>query len=165
MGVCLEWRKHLFAIMFREARMLRRMEMLGEGLICFAHFPPRTLSALEKRAGPVSIKEINWPFSPPRTNAPTNPVSPRGTLACFFKQEDFILAGQQDFPLHPPGFLTAHQNYFLLPIMRIVSGKQVDFFAQGRRGDEGDSATSCCLLTAPAEGRRGSDGNPMGSFN
>lgn len=141
------------------------MEMLGEGLICFAHFPPRTLSALEKRAGPVSIKEINWPFSPPRTNAPTNPVFPPGTLACFFKQEDFILAGQQDFPLHPPGFLAAHRNYFLLPIMRIVSGKQVDFFAQGKRGDEGDSAASCWLLTAPAEGRRGSDGNPMGSFN
>ena len=121
-----------------------------EGLICFAHFHfcCSALSAVEKRAGPVSIKEINWPFSPPRTNAPTNPVSPRGTLACFFKQEDFILAGQQDFPLHPPGFLTAHQNYFLLPIRRIVSGKQVDFFDQGRRGDEGDSATSCCLLTA-----------------
>ena len=49
--------------------------------------------------------------------------------------------------------------------MRIVSGKQVDFFAQGKRGDEGDSAASCWLLTAPAEGRRGSDGNPMGSFN
>ena len=88
------------------------------------------MSAVEKREGPVSIKEINWPFSPPRTNAPTNPVSPRGTLACFFKQEDFILAGQQDFPLHPPGFLTAHQNYFLLAIRRIVSGKRVDFFHQ-----------------------------------
>ena len=106
------------------------------------------VSTLEKRAGPVSIKEINWPFSPPRTNAPTNPVSPRGTLACFFKQEDFILAGQQDFPLHPPGFLTAHQNYFLLPIRRIVSGKQVDFFGEGSGGDEGDSATASCLLTA-----------------
>ena len=113
---------------------------------------------MEKREGPVSIKEINWPFSPPRTNAPTNPVSPRGTLACFFKQEDFILAGQQDFPLHPPGFLTAHQNYFLLAIRRIVSGKRVDFFHQPTEE----------MILPPAAAYwqlRGSDGNPMGSFN
>ena len=133
--------------------MLRRMEMFRR-INLFRTFPLLLVGPCQQwREGPVSIKEINWPFSPPGTNAPTNPVSPRGTLACFFKQEDFILAGQQDFPLHPPGFLAAHQNYFLLPIMRIVSRKQVDFSAEGRRGDESDSATSCCLLTGPGEGR------------
>ena len=142
--------------MFREARMFWRMEMFRRINLFRTFLGP--VSTLEKRAGPVSIKEINWPFSPPRTNAPTNPVSPRGTLACFFKQEDFILAGQQDFPLHPPGFLTAHQNYFLLAIRRIVSGKRVDFFHQPTEE----------MILPPAAAYwqlRGSDGNPMGSFN
>ena len=151
----------VYVVMFREARMFWRMEMFRRINLFRTFLGP--VSTLEKRAGPVSIKEINWPFSPTRTNAPTNPLSPQGTFACFFKQEDFILASQQDFPLHPPGFLAAHQNYFLLPIRRIVSGKQVDFLP--RRRWEWFWAGLLLLIDRRERRGRGSDGNPGGSFN
>ena len=152
----------VYVVMFREARMFWRMEMFRRINLFRTFLGP--VSTLEKRAGPVSIKEINWPFSPTRTNAPTNPLSPQGTFACFFKQEDFILASQQDFPLHPPGFLAAHQNYFLLPIRRIVSGKQVDFLP--RRRWEWFCAGLLLLIDRREEGEawEGSDGNPGGAL-
>ena len=113
------------------------------------------VSTLEKRAGPVSIKEINWPFSPTRTKPlPTlfppkgpSPVSSNRRISSSPANRISLFIRQDFSP--PTRIIFSCRSGGLSPESKWISCLD---------GDESDSGLACCCLLT---GGRGVGGAPM----